>query len=101
MPDSDGSDVVTCEYIATAIDESIGHTDSEKIEGNVVYCTAEATRVIRPAGKSITLNPNMPRQKRAVCNAHAKYLVAAEPGERPENARNWEFDAMEPEQVME
>lgn len=97
-PDDDG---VACEYIATAEEPSVGHTDNEIIMGNVVYCTAKATRVIRPAGDDISLNPHMPRQKRAVCNAHGGYLVGASPGDRPNNGRHWEFDAMDPEQVVE
>jgi hypothetical protein len=92
---------VVCEYVATAEEPSVGHTDAEVVEANVVTCTADASRVVRPAGRSIQLGADMPRQKMVVCEAHGAYLVGAEAGERPDNARNWEFDAMEPEQVVE
>lgn len=90
---------VTCEYLATADEFSTGHTDAEVIEGDVVYCTAEATRVVRPAGRSIRLGDDR-RQKRAVCRAHGVYLVDATTADRPPNPREWEFDAMDPETVV-
>lgn len=89
----------TCEYVASADDCATGHTDAEVISGNVVTCTAPAETVIRPKGRSIRLGTPW-RTKMAVCNAHGRYLVAADPEDRPPNPRLWEFDAMDPETVV-
>lgn len=105
--------VIRCEYVAdTSHESSHGHTDAEVIQdpgGSVetvseahstVYCTAEAKRVIRPKGRSINLgNPH--RTKRVVCEAHGRYLVGAAVEERPDDYREWEFDAADPEDIIQ
>lgn len=92
--------MVTCEYVATASDESTGHTDAEEVGGGVVTCSAEAEKVIRPHGKDIRLGVSW-RQKKAVCRAHAQYLTSDDPDKRPDGARRWELDAADPEQIID
>lgn len=92
------SDTITCEYVTDTAkgDEGIGHTDAEVLEPvdhadhHLVSCEAEATRTIRH--KKGHLGSGRPRQ--VVCNAHGAYLVSECPV-------NWEFGAMDPEQVIE
>lgn len=103
-----------CGYITdTRHENSYGHTDAEvfsvsktdpassnKDGVRMVRCTAEARRVIRPAKSSIQLNVPW-RTKKTVCEAHGSYLVGASMDERPDFARVWEYDALNPDKIVE
>lgn len=90
--------MITCEYITDTSkgDEGVGHTDAERLEPvdhadhEIVACTAEATRVVRHKKGSLMSG----RKRRCVCQAHGAYLVAECP-------INWEFGALDPEDVIE
>lgn len=92
------TDEILCEYITDTSqgDEGVGVTDAEQLEPvehadhEIVTCTAEATRTVRHKKGSLMSG----RKRRVVCNAHGAYLVSECP-------INWEFGAMDPEDVVE
>lgn len=62
-----------CEYMATADDAGVRGVDGEVVDGDTVYCTAEADVVLRPPGLSAKLGPGG-MGKKVVCRAHGQYL---------------------------
>lgn len=103
--DATSDECIQCEYQATADDAGVRGVHGEEIEGNVVYCTAEADVVLRPTGLSGLQAARGPGPAKGVfCKAHADFLRREKTQEEKKimgdtPPRDWEQCGESPELV--
>jgi hypothetical protein len=80
VTDSTNSERPTCQYVGN---EKAGLDSEKEAEGGGVYCTAEATTVIRLATGSLS-DVASPLGKPKVCWEHSQWLIS------DDTEREWE-----------